>query len=298
MRGFFQRVCLHALWSACVALLPALAHADSRVSLWEVRGDKATVYLYGSIHMCRASCYPLPASVLRRFDAAPTLAVELDPYRPEVQWGMQQAGVLPLGQRLTDLLGADDTAQLNRVLAELNLPPAAFATMQPWMAGTMIGLVAAQRAGLQVERGIDLWLVDRARRQGKAVAELETVERQIASLQAGGLAEQIEGLRMVMSQWRAHRLGPYFDELVRAWQAGDAKRVDALMREAGGSDERWRTALLDERNKEMSAKIADWLETGHPTFVVVGVGHLAGTGSLVELLAQRGYSVRQLHAND
>ncbi|MFT4172626.1 MAG: TraB/GumN family protein [Rhodocyclaceae bacterium] len=281
-----------------MALLPTLAHADSRVSLWEVRGDKATVYLYGSIHMCRASCYPLPASVLRRFDAAPTLAVELDPYRPEVQWGLQQAGTLPAGQRLADLLDAEDAARLDALLAELNLPATAFASMQPWMAGTMIGLVAAQRAGLRVERGIDLWLVDRARRQGKPVAELETVERQIASVQAGGIDEQVAGLRMVMDQWRLHRLGPYFDELVQAWQVGDAARVDALLREAGGSDERWRAALLDERNKEMSLKIADWLEAGRPTFVVVGVGHLAGAGSLVELLAGRGYAVRQLGAND
>ena len=61
-------------------------------------------------------------------------------------------------------------------------------------------------------------------------------------------------------------------------------------------DEFWRVVKGDGPcNKErMAARIEEFLRAGGSTFVVVGAGHLAGRGSIVELLRAKGYAVRQL----
>lgn len=294
--GFLRR---HGLLSLLLTFSPLIALADdTRLPLWEVRGARATVYLFGSIHVCRAGCYPLPSGVLQRFDAAREIAVEVDPARGDLQERIMRAALLPVGERLSDLLGKADGEALQHALNELDLPAQPMMGMRPWMVGTMIGITAAQRAGLRADQGVDLWLLARARTQGKTVNELETVQRQIDALQGTSLDEQVEGLRQTLSLLRDHRLDAYFDDLVRAWQRGDGERLDALIREGGGSDDRWRAELLDRRNAEMADKIAGWLDDGRAPFVIVGVGHLAGQGSVVDRLGQRGYVIRQLAAGD
>ena len=125
------------LGALCVLLLPSLAaqsplpvspptartSAAQKTPMWEVRvkGELgAVVYLLGSVHVCRATCYPLPQNLLQRFDSARVLAVELDPRRVGVAQGHHHPVPLAapaLHQRAVDAqigasaaTGASDTA--------------------------------------------------------------------------------------------------------------------------------------------------------------------------------------------
>jgi uncharacterized protein YbaP (TraB family) len=54
--------------------------------------------------------------------------------------------------------------------------------------------------------------------------------------------------------------------------------------------------LLYERNRNWIPGIEMLLAGERTAIVVVGVGHLAGEGSVIDLLRQRGYTVTQLQA--
>ena len=54
------------------------------------------------------------------------------------------------------------------------------------------------------------------------------------------------------------------------------------------------TKMLDERNVTMAAHIDDYLHSGKPHFVAVGVLHLVGEKNIIDLLKGRGYLVREL----
>lgn len=272
--------------------------AGERLSLWEVTptaaGARGKVYLFGSIHVCGNVCYPLSRSVTRRFEAAPTLAVELDPLSPDVSARMMKEAQLPAGQSLSDRMSSADRRRYEQVMARLGLPGEVFMNMRPWMVATVITLMAAEQEGYSATQGIDMWFVSRARESGKRVLELETAERQLAALTGGSEAEQIEQLRVTLQLVERGQMKPYFDRMRTAWQTGDMAALDAVMSETMSGDSSWREALLDRRNEEMVVTMAQWLARGETVFAVVGAGHMIGEKGLPALLAGKGYKVRQL----
>ncbi|GAB2902835.1 TraB/GumN family protein [Uliginosibacterium flavum] len=268
--------------------------AGERLPLWEATNARGTVYLFGSIHVCNASCFPLPEAALRRLDASQTLVVELDPQRPEAQTKLMAAAMLPAGQRLSSRLSVADWRALQGAAAGLGLPGEALETMQPWMAGTVLSLLGAQQAGYEVSQGIDLALMQRARVQGLGLEELETIDTQITALSAGSEREQREALRLTIKQLQTGRVRPILDAMVRAWQTGDAVALSRLMREGMPSGSSLSRALIEDRNASMAATIAQSMQDGRTRFVVVGAAHLLGAEGIPALLGKRGYRVRQL----
>ncbi len=274
------------------------AHAGSLL-LWEVTGGAAPIWLFGSVHLCRADCFPLPPAVESRFSKADVLAVELDATRPEVARAMVPAGH-GRGDLKADLTGPE-WEQLRRQLAPLELPEAAMTGLAPNIANLMVSLAVAHRAGLSPLYGVDLHFIGQARQTGKRLVELETIEQQIDALNAGTRDDWLAGLRSTLVAADDGSLRAMLEDMVAAWRAGDAQRLARTINEAELSDPSGRvlfTELFDRRNRRMSTSIAELARRGESVFVVVGSGHLAGADSIPEQLAQKGFKVRRLSATD
>lgn len=279
------------------ALLCAPAQAaGARLPLWEASGAQGTVYLFGSVHVCNASCFPLPSAVLRRVDASKVLAVELDPQRSDIQEKLMGAAMLPAGKSLTSLFSNTQWQDLVSASIEVGLPSEILAPMQPWMADMMLGIAAAQKAGYDVSQGVDVNLMQRASERGLVIEELETIDMQIAAISGGSQSEQLDALKLTVAQLRSGRTAQYLEALVRGWKSGDADGMDRLIRETMVPGQ-MRT-LIDQRNVAMSDKIVRNMADGKTRFVVVGMGHLVGTDGIPQLLKRRGYRVRQIGVND
>ena len=76
------------------------------------------------------------------------------------------------------------------------------------------------------------------------------------------------------------------------------EQIDRLVREDAASPEMapLLAELLDARNREMADAIATRLQPGRRAFIAVGAGHFGGAGGLLELLASRGFRLRQVEA--
>lgn len=286
------------LLASVLGWLDFAAAAGERPYMWEVQGrNGATVHLFGSIHLCRADCFPLPASVVGAFDRADWLGVELDPGAASVSERLMARALYAGEDSLDRHLDAELMRDLSAAVERYGLPPQALLKMKPWMAGTTVTLLAAMAAGYSTEHGIDMWFVSRAREQGKPVIELETVDQQVDSLER--LSEQEQRLLVLQAVRLLGERGvkPYLDDMVEAWRTGDAGRLHRLSASGlddAGQGERLLAAMVAERNRAMTRRIAERLGKPGRGFVVVGAMHLAGPGSIPELLRAAGFPVKQV----
>lgn len=286
-----------------LALLAVLAwhpaHAqeenDTYVPLWEVRHEGSTVYLMGSVHLLRPEVYPLDDALYQAFDEAGIVAFEID--FAEMMTGavaMAQRGMLPEGESLETRLPAEVYADLMSRSAELGLPEPIVARMKPWMASLTLSSMVIQAGGYEVAAGIDHHFYERAHVAGKSVIAFETLEEQLEVFDGLDEAMQVDMLRSTLDD-----LDETVEMLDRAtvyWQSG---RVDALAEmfvDAMGDQSELLDRLLYERNRNWIPQIEALLEGSNTAIVIVGIGHLAGENSVVDMLRARGYEVIQRRA--
>ena len=278
------------LWHAGPALADGL--------LWQVRDRDGAVcgHLFGTLHLCDRGCFPLPQSVLSAFDEAGMLVLELDPQAPGLGEALSAAGRLPPGQRLDRLLPAGDADRLAQALEVVGIDPSPMQGMRPWLAGTVLAVAAASRAGFDARFGVEPWLAERARKRGIGLVPLETVERQIAALSGSGLAAQVESLRQTVDMIIDDEVRDYFERIRDAWRTGDADALLSLMNE--GADPSLMApmpeAVIHRRNREMADRIAGFGCGPSPYFAAVGGAHFGGEFSLVRELERAGRVVVQI----
>lgn len=281
-------------WLLLLGLLcSASLHAEeANCLLWEVPGERNTVYLLGSIHMMRAEDYPLDQCVERAYQKADQLVVELnilviDPLLMFQK--MQRFGVLPDGTVLSSQL-SDETA---RQLAKLKNLPAGYQRMRPWYLALTLALQKLATLGYRADLGVDHYLINKA--QGvKPIISLESLDQQLAVL-AGDSAEQQDlSLRLTLEQ--LPDIAGDLEQMSLAWHQGDAEAIYRLMErpkqqypELAAPFER----QVIERNHGMADKILTMLKEKDDYLVVVGGGHLGGEQGIISLLEKQGLTLTQ-----
>jgi uncharacterized protein YbaP (TraB family) len=274
--------------------------------LWEVTGPglgagKATLHLFGSIHLGKPEFYPLHPTIEAAFRAADTLVFEIDPQSaadPQVAMRMQLRGMLPAGQTLDDVVSPEALESLQGVLARYGIPLGNFMTMKPWLLTLMLANVQASSLGYSAQHGLESYFIAQ-KAPDTEIAQLETIDQQVDMLDGldpelllgyslqdfdDGAAE----MEALISAWRCADKPALseqlFSELLAIEEAADPT-------ERAGMEDLYKR-LYSDRNKVMADGIDAFIKTGAGNwFVVVGSAHLLGEGSVVELLQNRGYTV-------
>ena len=276
-------------------LLCVTARADGALhSLWELHGKHNTVYLLGSIHVLRASDYPLAPVVLEAYAHAGSVLMEidLDEINSEtVQSEMLASATLPDGKTLPDVLGKQRYEKAAALAREVGVDLSLFDQYAPWFAAEAISELQLTQLGFQPETGVEMYFMDRARGDGKSVAGLETAHDQISVFQNMSMDTQAEYLMASLEQ--AHDLPKQVDSMVRAWQRGDTQWFETELKSDLGRDPNLFQSVLGSRNRKWVPKIEALLNDDKNYLVIVGTGHLAGQGSVIDLLKKDGVVVTQ-----
>lgn len=279
------------------ATKPAVTH---RGALYQVEHEGRRVYLFGTIHIGHAAFYPLDAQTMKALSSSVRLAVEFDSRNmPAVMDAMARYAMYPQGERIDSHLSVRTKQQLRRTLPRFGLAFEKVAGFKPWMiANTLIGM-DAERNGLSLQLGTEMFLLDFAQRHGLEVLELESADYQLALFDSLTPAQQELYLQETLDEISSGEAHRRTQQLVQAWKTADAKVFQALyeelMAEKSISADFMRTVLLDRRNVAMASKIDALLERNGASFVAVGLLHLVGEQGLPELLRRRGYTVKKLH---
>lgn len=293
-----------AIRLAAALLLLAVASASvaaDRLFLWEVRKAGQAVFLLGTVHFWKAEDYPLAAPIERAFAQARTLAVELDPSQPDARQAILRHAVYGPGDGLDRHLPSGLVEQAQQAAADLGLDGNFVLQAKPWLLASVLMAAAGMQAGYTPDAGIDAHLIARARAAGKRVVEIESVELQMAVFESMKPAEQALFVKQAVEVIRRGAAGAVFDTIARLWREGDTEGLEALER-LGLENEPMAAAFMKrtirDRNPAMADAVVRLLDAGDPALIAVGAAHLAGPDSVVDLLQRRGYSVRQVSADE
>jgi uncharacterized protein YbaP (TraB family) len=282
-------------WLALLAAaLPAgLAAADP--AAWRVAGKNGgEVVLLGSMHVLRPSDYPLPPAVDALVDGADGIVMEID--LDDVDTAAQQRivveAMLPQGTVLADVLDADVYAQVEIEMRELGVDLKQLEHFEPWFLAITALDLGMRKLGFQPERGVEQYVLGRARAAGKEIVGLETLAFQIGLFDALPREQQQAMLEQTLAE--IDEGAAVLGEMVTAWRAGELESLSAeLLDEFAGFPGLYET-LVTKRNTAWVPPLERMLTDGRRHLVVVGALHLVGPDSVIELLEQRGHDVERL----
>lgn len=283
-----------------ILLTPALladeaaAPAEQNHFLWKVSGKTGHAYLFGTIHLLRASDYPLATPITQALKDADLLILEVDPkaaQNTQVQMQLVQAAMLPDGKELKDVLSAATYALAEEKCEAMGVDVNMFSRMQPWMFAVTLSMYELSKLGFNPQAGVDKHLAARAREAEMPVEGLETALHQIRLLSGLSREQQDAMVRHTIAELDVMR--DSIEKMVAAWKTGDSEAVKSFTHDAFREFPRLKKVLLEQRNRQWLPVIRENLAAGKTAFIAVGAAHLVGEDGVVELLREAGYAVEQ-----
>ncbi|MEM1157393.1 MAG: TraB/GumN family protein [Verrucomicrobiota bacterium] len=281
---------------SCAVLLASLVVAAAQAAcVWQVKGERSTLYLAGSIHFLRSSD-EIPAVYDRVYSESDLVVLEVEPHLLKTSGATQvyfKEGQCPKGRQIQHYLDAEINRLLEKRLQKSPHQAKRVRQMRPWMAAMALTVWELQRLGAKPERGIDHVYYHQARRDEKPTASLESPLTHVKLLASLSRQEQMVFLQQTLMTLDETEI--MFDELLQAWQQGNEHIlaewfVDISVEEFSIMDK-----ILLQRNQNWIKPLESYLQSDKVVMVIAGVGHMIGEGSLIDLFKKRGYNIRKLN---
>ena len=286
---------MKALLASLIAILALTAGAKADPAMWEVRDGDSAIHLFGSVHM-------LPPDLKWRTPALEDAIARSEHVFFETDVGPR--GFLALTVKMTiaqfqqmstpwlHLLTDQQLAQLMDALGPLGITGEQVAVMPPWMVSMQ--LASAQMSGegasaYSFTSGVEWTLQWDLVPDRKAY--LETPGEQFDLIAAGTLEEQVEALIAMLGETGGSEA---LTEIIQAWAAGDVETLTSSMAPKNEAEQAGIEALLLQRNRNWIPALKKLLAEDREDLVVVGAAHLAGDGSVLDLLEKAGYTVTRI----
>jgi uncharacterized protein YbaP (TraB family) len=276
-------------------LILAASEARAESSVWVVRTPTSSVYLAGSCHILRASDYPLPPEFEAAYRESGKIVFETPPAdmkKPEVEAKLMRMTVYEDGGTVQQHLAPQAYAKVEGFCKARGYPLEQFQSFRPWMLSMTLMVLEMQRLGFQPAEGVDDFFDQKARKDGKAVEGLETVDEQIGFLTL--LDKGMDNEQVVHTIAELEQLSVKLSALVNAWKKGDDRGLEELVLQEFKDQPKLYKALIVERNQRWLKKIEGYLNQPGREMVIVGVAHLAGRDGLLESLRKGGYNVAKV----
>lgn len=295
---FLTHLRLFLLLALCqgsaLAAQEARTAAGTRHSLWKVQGKQNTVYLLGSIHLLKKENYPLPPAIEAAFTNSSVVVFETDMSLTEdltVAMGLLSKGQLPEGQTLKDVLSPDVYQSFTNHANASPMPLEMLARFTPGMAAATIEGLEMVKLGFDPQLGLDMHFYKQARKDGKQIVPLESVDFQMGLL--NGFSKQEGDWFMKQTLKDLDDVKTESADMLKYWETGDgdklAQMLDKGLKESAAIYKR----LITDRNRAWIPKIEELARGEKNAIIIVGAGHLVGKEGLVELLKKDGLKVTQ-----
>ncbi len=281
--------------SPAPAATPAAPTIKATPALWVVKSPKATLYLFGTIHVLKPGIDWHTPAVNSALAASQSLLEEVDniddpnSIRPlMMQLGMDQEH--PLSTKVTK----EDLAAIDTALKQMGAPgESAVEPMRPWLVSVSLSVLPMLKAGYDPQSGVDLLLSKDFKAANKPIHGLETLEQQLHFFADLSTTEEVAELHEQLKH--LDKGTEDIDKILAAWQKGDPDTIASIENDDFRKDyPELYNKLVIARNKAWADKLATLLQGEGTTFMAVGAAHLTGTDSVLQLLHARGFTISRL----
>ena len=267
--------------------------------LWRIKGPKATVYLFGSVHVLRANMGWMDPRLYSAFDSAHEVWFEVpDPYaRTHTKFLPQNAfadhPVLLNG--LTD----KEKSELAEVLRPFDVAPDDVARLKPEAAAGLVDGTSQTAMGYAFDRGADMSLMHLAQTGKKPIHGFETVDQHIDFINQLSVLPHGDGTTALKRALANYAGGLSADggditTIAACWRSGDEACITRSVLTMRQSSPRGYDILLRRRNANWVPRIAAMARGTDTVFITVGCAHLVGPDGLVTQLRAAGYAVERV----
>ena len=163
--------------------LTAISRVVGSDLVWRVQSGGNRIYLAGSIHLLRASDYPIPDSFDTAFQAARCLILETDIDQvasTSFQQYYTDKATYPVGVYLASRISSQLYGYVRGYAAQNGLVSTAFDTYRPWFVANYISANRFIGEGLSPDMGVDRHYLNLANQKQRKF--LETPQQQIVSV--------------------------------------------------------------------------------------------------------------------
>lgn len=272
-------------------------------------GLNNTLYLFGSIHVADDRAYPMPELVMDAYNNSDSLAVEFDiiTYSKDLDAQIKSLEKLVLtdGTKVDSHLTEETYNLMVDYLKDNNMYSSMYDYYKPAIHYSLISSVQAELSGLDSNKGIDMFFLEKAHKEKKEILEVES-----ADLQYNILASMPDELYEVLIKTSIENEDDMINdvkELYELWLKGDVSSVVSLLQEEDEIPEdfnqyenletlmnNYNNALIYERNTTMTDRAIEYFESGKNVFFVVGLAHIVGDDAMAKNLENAGYIVELL----
>ncbi len=268
--------------------------ATAQTSVYKISKGNRAIYLGGTVHILRASDYPLPAAFEQAYQKSNVITFETDTKNmqdPSVAQKIMAKGMYQDEQSLRTILADTTYEKLAAAFEKYKLPFEMMQKMKPALVVTTLSAIAMQASGMTAE-GVDMYYTNKADVDKKEMQQLETIDLQIDRITSIG-----EGMENEFVNYSLDGLAEGqgdLEALIDNWRTGTSAQMDQEIITMKTDYPDMYTSLLVERNNNWMPKILSYLENGTKAFVLVGSLHLHGSDGLLALLKNQGYTIAQL----
>ncbi len=265
-------------------------------SVWKLDTDKGSFYLAGSCHVLRKSDYPLPEEYESAYAAADQVIFETDMEAlrsPEIQLLLMSKGMYTGGDTLEKKLSKKAYESLVKFCNDRGMSLDFFQNFKPWMVAMTLLVLELGKNGITAEDGLDTYYSNKAKQDGKQTGGLEDVYKHAELLSS--LGEEFDETIIKSFIQEVGRLQVIMDDLIKSWRAGDeAGLVEYISDNMRKESPKLYKKIITDRNRDWIPHLETLIASGKRTLVIVGVGHLVGKESVINLLKSRGYKVNKM----
>jgi hypothetical protein len=264
-------------------------------SVWKLDTDNGSFYLAGSCHVLRKSDYPLPEEFESAYDDADQVIFETDMealMSPDIQLLVLSKGMYTGGDTLEKKLSKKAYESLVKYCNDRSMSIDLFQNFKPWMVTMTLLALELEKNGITAADGLDMYFHNKAKKDGKQTGGLEDIYKHVELVSS--LEEEFDESIIESFIREVEELQVIMEDLIKSWRAGDEVGIDkhlseTMCKEYPGLYKR----LLTDRNRDWISRLESLMNSGKRTLVIVGVGHLVGEESVINLLKSRGYKIKK-----
>lgn len=268
-----------------------------RPAMWRISDDDSEIFLFGTFHLLPEGVQwesPLMIEAMAKTEHTIT---EADTQSAEAAAQIQQLvakeGVNPPGVTLSSVIGADAMAQVKAAADVAGVPVITLEPLRPWLATMVISLSFFTKAEYDPSKGVEHFVLKRAKDENDALSYLETPLEQIValtSLDDGDAFADFDESMVSLESFKSE-----MNTKLEAWRSGNVEAMNVeFIEETREASPAVYKALFVERNKKWVAKIRELLAGEGGYFIAVGAGHLVGDESVVKMLKESGVWVQRV----
>ena len=296
MKSMFRRLVAALGLPLAFGAAPAQAKVPvARPALWSVSDADTTVYLFGTIHLLPEKYQWRSAAFDKAVSGSQELVVEtiIDDKNPMALMSVLSSmafspNLPPIAQRVP----RKQRAALAAAIKKSGIPPATFDRMETWAAAFMLLGNQYRDLGLKGGEGVEAVLRSTFQSQNKPIGELETNAEQLGFFDT--LPENAQRQLLEGAIEAPEDTGKDFRNMLNSWVKGDVAAIArSFNHDLAGSPELMQ-ALIKRRNANWKGWVEQRMTKPGSVLIAVGAGHLAGTGSVVDLLKRDGYKVTRV----